>query len=463
MKKILLLNPPGKKLYIRDYYCSKVSQADYIYHPVDLVYISGFLKDKFEVKFIDCIVEKISLSKILKIIQEDIPDYIIMLIGSVSLIEDLILIKNIKKVNPNIKIVVSGDLFRENAIPLLEKYLDIDAVIMDFFSEGIFFYINEEYEKVKNIIYRFNGKIINTVCDVQFKNNLEIPIPKHELFVRLPYRYPFVRRKKFATILTAYGCPFKCSFCIIGTLPYKLRSKENVIAELKYINSLGIKEVFFLDQTFGAHKKYYYELCKDIVNRKLKIEWFCFSRVDVVDRDFLLLMKAAGCHTIIFGIESGDDTILNNYRKGYNTKQIKEVIDYCKKIKIETVGTFILGLPNETKTTILKTLRFIKKLPLDYASFNVAVPRAGTELRKEAIKLGFINNEFNIMDQSGSEIAIPTKTLTKEEVLKYRRKMVLSFYFNLRYLFNRIAKIHSWLDISKNFRQCIFLIKNTFF
>ncbi|MCS7227691.1 MAG: radical SAM protein, partial [Endomicrobia bacterium] len=459
----LLLNPPGKKLYIRDYYCSKVSQADYIYHPVDLVYISGFLKDKFDVKFIDCIVEKISLNKLLTIVVKNIPDYIIMLVGSVSLVEDLLVIKTIKSINPKIKIVVSGDLFRENTVSLLEKHPEIDAVVMDFFSKGVFFYVNEEYEKVVDIIYRLNGKIINTVSTVKFEKDVRIPIPKHELFVKLPYRYPFVKGKRFATILSAYGCPFKCTFCIIGTLPYKLRFKDDVIEELKYINSLGIREVFFLDQTFGANREYYFELCKSIIESKLNIKWFCFSRVDVVDKDFLFLMKKSGCHTIIFGIESGDDTILSTYRKGYDTQRIKEVINFCKKIGIDTVGTFILGLPNESKKTILQTLKFIKKLPLDYASFNVAVPRAGTELRKEAINLGFIDDNFNIMDQSGSEIAMPTKTLTRREVLKYRRKMVLSFYFNLKYLWNKIIKIHSFSDLTRNLRQCVFLIKNTFF
>ena len=461
-KKILLLNPPGRRLYIRDYYCSKVSQANYIYPPTDLVYISGYLKN-FDLYFIDAVVKKLSVDYVFKKIGEINPDYIISLIGAVSLQEDIEFIKKIKLYNEKMKIVVSGDIFKEEPQQQLKKYPYIDAVLTDFFSEGVLYYILSDYEKIVDVVYRIDGEIVSKETKCKVVKDIELPIPKHELFVFLPYRYPFIYSRYFAVVLAGYGCPFNCAFCIIGKLGYKLRKIENVIAELKYVRSIGIKEVFFLDQTFFANKNYYKLLCENMIKENLNLAWICFSRVDVVDEEILLLMKSAGCHTIIFGVESGDEKILEKYRKGYTLQQVKKIIEFCNKINIQTVGTFILGLPEETKQSMQKTLKLITSIPLDFVSLNVAVPRRGTDLRKEAITLGLINENFDIMDQSGTEIAMSTKTLSKQDILNFRRKMVIKFYFRLKYIVNKLKKIKNLKDLIKKINQALFLIKNTFF
>jgi len=460
-KKILLLNPPGKKLYIRDYYCSKVSQANYIYPPVDLVYISGFLKN-FELYFIDAIVKKFSVNYVLKKIRDIKPDYIISLIGAASLQEDMEFIKKIKLYNENLKIIVSGDVFKENPCEQLKKYQYIDAILTDFISEGILYYILSEYKKVVDMVYRLDGEIVSTISEKKFVKDVILPIPKHELFVFLPYRHPFIYSKRFTVVLAAYGCPFKCAFCIIGKLGYRLRRVENVIEELKYIKSIGIKEVLFLDQTFFANRDYYKLLCETMIKENFGLSWVCFSRVDVVDEETILLMKSAGCRTIIFGVESGDERILEKYRKGYTPQQVRKIIEFCSRINIQTVGTFILGLPEETKESMQKTLSFIISLPLDFISLNVAVPRRGTDLRKEVLELGLIDDNFDIMDQSGTKIAMPTMTLSKQEILNFRRKIVKKFYFRLRYIINALRKIKSIRELMIKINQALFLIKNTF-
>jgi len=139
------------------------------------------------------------------------------------------------------------------------------------------------------------------------------------------------------------------------------------------------------------------------------------------------------------------------------------VIEYCDRIGIETAGTFILGLPEETRETLARTLSLIKRIRLDYASFNVAVPRAGTGLRKEAIGLGLAGENTEIMDQSGSDISMPTKTLSRAEILKFRRKAVAAFYFSPKNLVRRIFKARSLPMLLRNFSQGLSLIRNTWF
>jgi radical SAM superfamily enzyme YgiQ (UPF0313 family) len=290
-----------------------------------------------------------------------------------------------------------------------------------------------------------------------------VPLPLHRLFTGYDYRHPFVRSGKFATVLTDYGCPYPCSFCVMGTLGFKVRPVGEVMDELRLVSSLGITEVLFHTQTFGAQAAAARQLCLEMARAQLRIGWTCFSRVDVVDGELLGLMKKAGCHTIIFGVESGSDAILKKYRKGYTREQIISAVDLCYKAGIETVGTFIVGLPEETHETMEATLRLLKTIKLDYASFNVAVPRIGTALREEAVAAGMVDGNFDVMDQSGSEVAMPSKSLTRAEIAAYRRKAVACFYFNAGYILRRLMKLRSPRDLAGKLRQAAALAVNTWF
>lgn len=453
MKKILLLNPPGKNLYIRDYYESKVSQANYSTHPIDLVTLSGTLRQlNCEIFLIDSIVQDISIEETLEKISKINPDFIISLVASVSWDEDMSFLKLMKS-KTNCKLIVCGDVLHENPEKYIDEYDFFDAVITDFTSPSIIDYINnpDNYQKSNKILSNSSGS-----KETDFSG-----LPYHELFIEIHYRYPFITSNRYCSVLTEYGCPFKCTFCMIGTLQHKMKKVEDVIAELKYIKSLNVREIFFVDQTFGTNRARTKILLNEIINQKLDIYWFGFSRVDVLDEEMLLLMKKSGCHTLILGIESGNDKILSAYRKGYNKEDIRKTLAITNRLKIRTVGTFIFGLPDETTETAKDTLNFLKELPLDYASFSVAVPRAGTDLRKQAISLNLINSDFIRMDQSGTPVAMPTKHLTYEQVRKIRKQAVRAFYLRPKYLIRRIKSIRTFYELANNILNTFHLIRRT--
>lgn len=446
-KKVILLNPPGKKLYIRDYYCSKVSKSNYLFHPADLLMLSGRLSEMYDVHVIDAIADKIAPDACIRKIDSISPDVIISLIGAVSLEEDLPFLEKLKKGNR--KIAVSGDIVLEDAEIWMKNNLFIDAVILDFTSGEIIPYINGDYKNITSMVYSM-GDEIKGVKYVRPRNEeFELPIPRHDLFSSINYRFPFVRHKEFATVLTDYGCPFRCSFCVMSTLGYKYRKVENVVDELRYLKKLGKKEIFFFDQTFGINKKRTAQLCSMIRDEGFEFGWVCYSRVDIIDENILIAMKEAGCHTIIFGVESASAKILTKYQKGYTKEQIKETFGLCKRHKIRTVATFIIGLPEDTEETINETIDFLKEIDCDFASFNVAVPRMNTPLRQDAIKKGLINPELLIMDQTGSSIAMPTNYLTTEQVQKLKKKAIMDFYLRPSYLWNRLKKISSFYELKE--------------
>ncbi|HNT97595.1 MAG TPA: radical SAM protein [Elusimicrobiales bacterium] len=462
MKKVLLLNPPGERLYIRDYFCSKVSQADYLTHPVDFVVLSGILAGEYEVGLVDAIAEKLSPERALEAIRRFDPFAVICLFGSGRLTEDLAFAARVRSACPDARLVGIGDVFREGGGKYLGPASPLDALLLDFAAPDILSYLRGDPASAANMLIRSGSEVLPLRQGTPGPR-FEIPVPRHELFSGRGYRHPFVRSRRFATVLTDYGCPFHCSFCVMGTLGFRSRAPESVMAELEHIRSLGITEVLFHTQTFGARKDEARELCRLMISAGLGLGWTCFSRVDVADPDLLSLMREAGCHTVIFGVESGSDEILKKYGKGYTRGQVVSAVDHCAAIGIETVGTFILGLPEETHATMRETLDLLRAIKLDYASINVAVPRMGTPLREEAIAHGLVDGDFAVMDQSGAEVAMGSRSLSREEIAEYRRRAVSAFYFNTRYILRRLARVRSLYDLTRQVKQAAALAANTWF
>ena len=451
MSRILLLNPPGTKTYIRDYYCSKVSKSNYLFQPIDLVMLSGLLYKAHELEVVDAIADRLAPEACLARIASFGPDVVIALVASVSQDEDLEFLARIAQ--PGIRLLVSGDVCRENPAVWLAEHTIIEAVIVDFTSEAVLDYLDGN---------PFGAGIVGR--EAGYASTGAAPprefslLPRHELFTSKRYRFPFVRNSNFATILTDYGCPFPCTFCVMSVLAYRFRPVANVIDELLHLKRLGRRELFFMDQTFGARREHALELCRRMSARKLDFGWVCFSRVDVVDEELIVEMKRAGCHTIIFGVESASEEILKKYRKGYTRKQIEDAFRLASAHGIRTVGTFILGLPEETEETALETVAFLKELSCDFISFNVAVPRHGTLFRRDAIAEGLVPPELTVMDQAGSTVAMPSRHLSRERIHQLRAQAVRGFYLRPAYLWRRLCGIRTMYELREQLYEGIVLL-----
>jgi radical SAM superfamily enzyme YgiQ (UPF0313 family) len=249
-----------------------------------------------------------------------------------------------------------------------------------------------------------------------------------------------------SVVLTDYGCPYPCTFCVIPTLGFALRPVTDVLEELAHLRRLGVREIFFIDQTFGVRRERTLELCRAMTAQRFGFRWSCFSRADVATPEVLAAMAEAGCHTIIFGVESGNEETLLRARKLLTLNQIEQGLVACQRAGIRTAGTFILGLPGETREQVQKTIAWSLRLPLDFASFNVAVPRAATLLRAEALRAGLISRATQIMDQSGLAGAMRTQQLSAQEVLDLRREALRRFYLRPGYLLRRLLGLRSWRD-----------------
>jgi anaerobic magnesium-protoporphyrin IX monomethyl ester cyclase len=184
------------------------------------------------------------------------------------------------------------------------------------------------------------------------------------------------------TVMSTRGCPYRCEFCsnVVFGGSYRSQSAENVVDEIEKVLELGYDRVAFADDLFTLKKARVLEICAQIHHRKLRFSWECLARVDAVDRELALEMKEAGCTRIYFGVESGNDHILELMEKKITPEQARQAVEVCRKAGLEVGAFFILYYPGETDETTINTLRFATSLPLDYLGLTMPYILPGTSL-----------------------------------------------------------------------------------
>jgi radical SAM superfamily enzyme YgiQ (UPF0313 family) len=284
------------------------------------------------------------------------------------------------------------------------------------------------------------------------RGTFHVPRPRHELFPERGYRFSFARAARFATVLTDYGCPYPCTFCVIGTLGFQTRPLADVLDELDHLRARGVHELFFMDQTFGVARARALELCEALAARG-DLSFTAFTRPDTADDELLAALKRAGCHTLILGVESADDSLLALYTKGYVADEVRAAFARLKKHGIRSVGTFIIGLPEETEASLERTLALAFELQLDFMSLNMAVPRFGTPFRARLLELGLADADDLVMDQGGESAFLPTHTLDRAAMEALKRRMVRRFYLRPTYLWRRLTQARNLHELTSQARE----------
>lgn len=270
-----------------------------------------------------------------------------------------------------------------------------------------------------------NGNEIVINPDRPFIPNLDdLPIPLHEMLPLDKQRMPMIKGP-FTFIVTSRGCPAGCKYCIKHVSyqnSVRVRSAENIVEELEYLNRLGITNIHMYADLFTVNRDHVVSLCNLILERGLKIRWTCNSRVDYVDEEMLTLMGKAGCWLISWGIESANEMILKRARKGYKKEQAFKALKWAKAAGIKNWGYFIIGLPGETEETIQETIAYSKALPLDIALFHIAAPYPGTPFFYEVVENNWFRpgTKWEEVDMDQSTV-LDYENLTAEQ-LEYWQK-----------------------------------------
>jgi len=256
-------------------------------------------------------------------------------------------------------------------------------------------------------------------------------MPDYSEIPYLPY-YSRGSKKPFTIVYASRGCPYNCGFCTYARSCYSKRSVFEVYNELRMLKEIyNLKSFTFYDATFGADKKYALKLCRKI--SELKLEWYCNTRSDLVDYDFLEALKSSGCSGFSLGIESGSRKILNALGKSTPETNEKAII-LAKEMGFKVHCSFIIGLPWEDLHTIRETINFVKKTLPHSAQFNIFVPYPNTALSKPQEKQRFF---MTSQDKPLTSYC----SLSTDELRDYRKKMYRLLYTNPKWLAQNITHI----------------------
>ena len=365
--------------YFRPHYDTSIFR----FPPLGLGYIAAYLKQNgVSVEIVDCtfLTQKQALKKIV----ESQPK-IIGIQSMYSMKEKSLELA--KLLRNNCELLVAG-----GALPTLnpDQFLDAFHVVVVGEGEATMlelvnkFLNHENLSTIKGIAYRENGSTVKTASRDLQENLDQLPPPSRKLFDNSPYMAYYNNKFGYKTtpLMTSRGCPFNCDFCskpVFGD-SVRMRSAEYIVGEIQEVIRLGYDRLWIADDCFTLNRQRLIEICDGIIEGNLRIDWECLSRVDTLDLEILTKMKHAGCVRIFFGIESGNDEILNIMNKKITTKQASDAVKLCRDVGVKTGAFFILGYPGENSATILETVKFASSLPLDYLSFTLPYPIPGTPL-----------------------------------------------------------------------------------
>jgi len=451
--KILLVFPPilGEERY------GKLAEAGSYLPPLGLLYLASAIRDRHDVKIIDGGVLDITVEDVGKEIEVWKPDVVGVTAFTPTLYRAIAICNLAKKINPGIITVMGGP--HPTALPeesIKEENVDIVVVgegektlreLLDRIET------DQELSSVKGIYYKKNGTVFSTPPQERILNLDQLPLPARDLVDMSIYRPSVMHYKNIPafSIMCGRGCPHRCTFCSCAKVfrgRVTMRSPENVISEIKFlIEKYGAKEIMVWDDTFGLIKNWTMRFCELI--KPLKIAWSAWMRVDLADKEVLQKMSESGCWHISYGVESGNQKVLDTIKKGFTIEDVKNAFKWTHEAGMEARGTFILGLPNDTWETMMDTINIAIEIKADYAQFQLLTPYPGTELWDTIEEYG----EFTTRDFSKYTIWFPVfvpRGLTREKLEEAHRLAYRRFYFRPQYIWQRLSRIRTWLDIKRN-------------
>lgn len=359
-------------------------------------------KHNVEVKVLDLLTTRFSWSKIQDCLNRFQPELIGITSVTMNFPVALKIIKFCKKISPETLTIMGGPHVTFTAEEILRQHEEVDIIVQGEGEETIKeicqFAPKKDLTKIRGIAFRQNGKI-QVNGERPFIADLNsLPDPERTLFPVSRY----LAMKVPASILTSRGCPVGCSFCVgyrMTGRKARFRAPQRVVDEIEAALNLGFAEVCFDDDLFTRQHRHVLGICQEIKKRGLKFPLYLFARVDTVDEPILRELRSVGCSMICFGLESGNQKILDQANKKITLAKVRQAIEICKQVGISPFGSFILGLPGETRETMEETLTFAQSLGIPYG-FHLLAPFPGTQIRERASEYGLkiLTNDWSLYD-----------------------------------------------------------------
>jgi magnesium-protoporphyrin IX monomethyl ester (oxidative) cyclase len=419
IKKIMLIFPPV---------VFSQESPKQIMPPLGISYLAACLRDDYEVKLLDAAVEGyqtevrldngsysygLSFEQIKNKVNEFQPDVVgITCLYSSQFYNVWKICSDVKSLSKDIITIIGGT----HPTFLPEQCMgkgNIDFITLGESEESFARILKaistgQDYSRLDGIAFwQENNMVVNPKTS-WIENVDDIPFPARDMlmldkYFKINLPMGLVSKQNPAiNMITSRGCPFKCVFCSSCNFwgrKYRPRSVKNVIAEMRLLKEMGIREIKFFDDNLTLDKQRAKQLFQAMVDESFDFTWNTPNGIaaQTLDEEMIFLMKQSGCYEITLAVESGDQQILNQVlKKPTDLGQIQNISKIIKDYGIDTYGFFIIGFPQETKSQIYNTLKFMDKLALDRVSLFIANPLPGTEIYEYCKNKGLLDDSENM-------------------------------------------------------------------
>ena len=474
---IIFINPPFKAEYgkfSRESRSPAITKSGALYYPLWLIYAAAYSKKQgHHVDFIDAPAKPLNAGETIDLVRNKVQNenkiLFVLDTSTPSIKSDAEFGKSLKEHFPNSFVILVGTHPTTCAEETLGYSNNLDAVAIgeyDYIIQELATALDQGTDlcKVRGLCLNLGGDFIRTEPMPLIEKLDEIPFASAFIKEYLDENDYFFAAAEFPEIqiFTGRGCPFQCNFCVYPQTmhghKFRARSAGNVVDELEYIvqNFPKVREIVIEDDTFTADKKRVQEICSLLITKGInkKLRWLCNARVNL-DLETMKLMKKAGCRLIIPGIESGNQQILNNIKKGTKVEQFQEYVKNAKKAGLLIHACYMVGNQGETKETMEDTLRLALRLNTDTAQFFPLIPYPGTGAYKWAKDNNYIEPDYTkyCKEDGTHNTVLNLPSLSAEEMVCFCNTARRKYYLRPRYILHRIkVGLTDWNDFKRSLK-----------
>src|SRR3989344_2917030 len=459
-------------IYPFPYKTKEINEATH-YPPMGLAYAAGYLESKgMECKILDANLFRMSFDEIIEEVKKFNPD-LVGITSNIAFVREATAISKECKEGLNKYVLIGGPSSAGDAEKILIDS-NADAVIkgegeivMWGFIEAI--NKNKDISKLAGISCIKKDKFIQNAPPEPVEDVDSLPFPAYHLLPDLDLYDSRSRKHPVAPIVTSRGCPYQCSFCLSQNTGWRPRSPENVLKEIEMlVTKFKVKQIDILDDNFTLK----FDRATEILDKIIEKNWdisIAFPngvRADRLTKELVYKMKLAGVYKTGVGIESAEQEILNNVKKGLRIEQVRTAVKWFREEEIIVFGFFMFGLPGETMETMEKTLEFAKEINHHSANFGVTTPLPGTTLYNELKE----KNQLEEDTQEGISTGFysikgghyGTDKLSREDISEFAKKAYKGFYFRPSKLIDMAKSIKTYKEFKWTVSMSWPLVKGIF-
>ncbi len=447
---MLLINPPAWGT-VQGNNPSFIDRERGFNPPLGLLYVASAAQaEGHRIEVVDCQAEQIGYRKLGRVLVSRTPDVVGIHAMTLTLPDVIRTASMVKTILPAVPVVLGGPhtIFYQ-AETLSHSSIDI---LVRGEGENTFTHLlehlqnNVDLSSVRGISFKHRGKIVTTPDQELCSDLNSLPFPARKLTPVARYRSVIARHSPITTMVTSRGCPYRCTFCSRPHLgkEFRARSAANVVDEMEVCRKLGIPEILIYDDTFTVQPDRVADICREIRRRKLDVTFDIRARVDTISASMLHDLKQAGCDRIHYGVEAGNDRMMEAIGKSITVAQAKKAFEMTRETGISTLAYFMVGLPGQKQADLDDTWELIKRINPDYLHLTMLSPFPGSAVFAQGIKQGIFTDfwrDFVLKPEPGYQTPYWKEHLSREDLLQFMAAVYRKFYMTPRRVIREMGNI----------------------